>query len=57
MACMQEKLCVAISERCRKRIWYLKALYKCLGLLSLLFVANPTAHRPIVTIKYIEYDL
>jgi len=28
MACLQIKLCVAISERFRKRIWYLKALYK-----------------------------
>jgi len=28
MACLQIKLCVAISENFRKCIWYLKALYK-----------------------------
>jgi len=31
MACLQVKLCVAISERFRKCIWYLNALYKCPG--------------------------
>jgi len=35
MACLQVKRCVAISERFRKYIWYLKALYKCQGLLYL----------------------
>ena len=38
MACLRVKLCVAISERFRKRIWYLKALYECSGLLTLLAV-------------------
>jgi len=38
MACLQVKLCVAISERFRKRIWYLRALYECSGLLTLLAV-------------------
>ena len=33
MAWLQVKLCVAIPERFRKRIWYLKTLYKCSGLL------------------------
>jgi len=33
MACLQVKLCVAISERFRKCSWYLKALYKSPGLL------------------------
>jgi len=33
MACLQVKLYVAISERFRKCNWYLKALYKCPGLL------------------------
>ena len=33
MASLQVKLCVAISERCRKCIWYLNVLYKCPGLL------------------------
>ena len=28
MAYLQVKLCVAITERFRKYIWYLKALYK-----------------------------
>ena len=31
VACLQVKLCVAISERFRKYVWYLKALYKCPG--------------------------
>jgi len=29
MACLQVKLCAAISARFRKCIWYLKALYEC----------------------------
>ena len=33
MASLQVKLCVAISEHCRKCIWYLNALYKCPDLL------------------------
>jgi len=33
MACLQVKLCVAISKRFRKCIWYLKALHKYPGLL------------------------
>jgi len=33
MASLQVKLCVVISERFRKYVWYLKALYKCPGLL------------------------
>jgi len=33
MAGLQVKQCVAISERFRKSIWYLKALYKCPALL------------------------
>jgi len=37
MACSQVKLCVAISERFRKCIWYLKALFKYPGLLLLYF--------------------
>ena len=32
MACLQVKLCVAISERFIKYNWYLKALYMCPGL-------------------------
>ena len=36
MACLQVKLCVAISECFRKCIWYLKALYKCPDLLYFL---------------------
>jgi len=31
--CLQVRLCVAVYERFRKYTWYLKALYKCLGLL------------------------
>jgi len=34
MACLQVKLCVATSGRCIKCIWYLRALYKCPGLLT-----------------------
>jgi len=37
MACLQVKLCVAISERFRKYIWHLKGLYKCPGLLILVY--------------------
>ena len=37
MACLQVKLCVAVSERLRKHTWYLKALYKCPDLLLLYF--------------------
>jgi len=33
MACLQVKLCIAISERFTKCIWYLKSLFKCPGLL------------------------
>jgi len=33
MTCLQVKLCVAISERFGKYVSYLKALYKCPGLL------------------------
>jgi len=36
MACLQVKLRIAISQRFRKRTWYLKALYKCPGLLYFL---------------------
>jgi len=43
MAYFQVKLCVAISERFKKYIWYLKALYKCLGLLYFLYhIASTT---------------
>jgi len=37
MACLQVKLCVAISERFRKYIWHLKGLHKCPGLLILVY--------------------
>jgi len=36
MACVQVKLCVAISQRFLKMLSYLKALYKCPGLLHFL---------------------
>jgi len=42
MACLQVKLCVAIPERFR--IWYIKALGKCPGLLSLLTIV--AEYRP-----------
>jgi len=32
-----KKLCVAISERFRKYVWYLKVLYKCPRLLYLAY--------------------
>jgi len=38
MAYLQVKLCLAITERLRKCIWYLKALYKCPCLLTLLYL-------------------
>jgi len=37
LACLQLKLCDAISERFRKYTWYLKALYECPGLLYFYF--------------------
>ena len=37
MACLQVKLYVAMSDCFRKCIWYLKALYKCPGLLYFTF--------------------
>jgi len=44
MACLHVKLCVAISERFRKDIWYLKTLYKkCPGLLY--FFTYTDTHR------------
>jgi len=43
---LQIKLCVAISERFGKCIWYLKALCKCLGLLYFYFIDTHT--EPIV---------
>jgi len=39
MACLQVKLCVAISEHFRKCFWYLKALLKCRGLLRFTYFA------------------
>jgi len=38
MACLQVKLCVAISERFGKRSYYLKALYECPGLYFTYFI-------------------
>jgi len=46
MACLQVKLCVAISECFRKCIWYLEVLYKCPALLTLLLLYF--YHRPCV---------
>jgi len=43
MACLQVKLCVDTSERFRKYMWRLKALYKCRGLvLLLLYLTSAT---------------
>jgi len=42
MACLQVKLCVAISERFRKHIWYLKTLYKCQVCFALLYIISST---------------
>jgi len=45
---LQVKLCVAICERFRKCIWYLKALYKCPSLLlhfTLLCNAKQTVEK------------
>ena len=40
VACLQVKLCVAISERFRKCICYLKVLYSCPGLLYFTFTLH-----------------
>jgi len=45
MTCLQVKQCVAISERFRKCIWYLKALYKCPGLLLMVALCNRADHN------------
>jgi len=49
MACLQVKLCYAISERFRKCIQYLKELYKRPGLL-------PAALRAAQACRYLVYS-
>jgi len=52
ISCLQVKLCVAISEHFRKSISYLKALYKCSGLLFLYSFIHALVASKHCTVSY-----